>query len=114
MNVEFRTRPLELFSVQWAAAAFYDAGDAFDSFESTPPQADGFVLRSDAGVGLRVVWPELERAVFRVDFAVPFNRTPPSYASDVGAYQFFLTFGQAFGTEHITGIVPPKGNAALE
>jgi hypothetical protein len=108
MNIELRTRPIEIFATHWGAIAFYDAGDAFDCFRGRDC-ANGFVLRSDAGVGLRMVWPEVERAAFRLDVAVPFNRTPTPDGRLPDAWQLSFGFGQAFGSETISGIGPRKG-----
>jgi hypothetical protein len=85
-NVEFRTRPVEVFSCQLGAAVFHDAGDAFNSTER-------FYLKRSAGVGLRALFPQLNRLVFRFDVAAPLvthglDPIPP--------VSFFLSFGQAF------------------
>ena len=63
-NLELRTRPLELLSVQLGAAAFADAGDAFDSFR-------GLSIKSSCGAGLRLAFPQLQRTVLRVDVGFP-------------------------------------------
>ena len=34
-NLEFRSRPFELLSVQFAGALFFDAGDAFNDFSKS-------------------------------------------------------------------------------
>ena len=44
-------------------------------------------------IGVRVLFPQLDRVVFRVDVGFPLTRPLPSGASPV---TFFSTFGQAF------------------
>jgi hypothetical protein len=111
-SVEFRTRPIEAWSMQWALAGFYDVGEAFDRFSEIGAQGG---LRSDVGAGIRMVWPELERAVFRLDFGFPLNRTPlPGKDQPVDPWTFSFSFGQAFGTDAIAGTSPPDGNAVFE
>jgi hypothetical protein len=84
-NLEFRSRPVDVASLQFGAAAFYDAGDAFDSFENIRP-------KQSAGVGLRILLPQVTRSVFRLDFAIPL--AGPHIP---GIPNVFFTFGQAIG-----------------
>jgi len=87
MNAEYRTLPLRLFeSVLVGAVAFYDAGDAFDHFRDLH-------LWQSAGFGVRVLFPQLNRTVFRADVGFPLSRPLPRGAFPVG---FFASFGQAF------------------
>jgi hypothetical protein len=111
-SVELRTRPIEAWSMQWALAGFYDVGEAFDRFSEMGAEGG---LRSDLGAGIRMVWPELERAVFRLDFGFPLNRTPlPGKEQRVDPWTFSFSFGQAFGTDAIAGTSPPEGNEVFE
>ena len=66
-HVELRTRPLPLRALRLGAVAFHDVGHAADRW------AD---LRAyhDAGVGLRLLIPQLNFYVLRVDWAVAFQR----------------------------------------
>lgn len=82
-NLEFRSRPLEIFAVQLGGVAFADSGDAFDDFARLR-------LKSSTGVGLRVVFPQLQRYVLRIDLGVPLTRGPWTTAPDV-----VVTFNQA-------------------
>jgi hypothetical protein len=88
-NIEYRTRPIDILTVQLGAVAFYDAGDAFNSFSQ-------FQLKHDVGAGLRFLFPQLDRVVFRADIAKPLVIDP-----GVGPVSFFVTFGQAFGAPGI-------------
>jgi outer membrane protein assembly factor BamA len=88
-NLEFRTTPVEIFSCQLGGAVFYDTGDAFDSFAALR-------LKQSAGVGFRMLFPQLDRIVFRGDLGFPLARggLPPG----VSPLAFFVAFEQAFRT----------------
>jgi hypothetical protein len=83
-NAEFRTRPVDILSCQIGGAAFFDVGDAFDG----PAPA----LKSSFGFGVRGLFPQLDRKVFRVDLAFPLVRT----TADTGPVGFYIAFEQAF------------------
>jgi hypothetical protein len=84
-NVELRSRPWQLLeSLQLGAVAFYDAGDAFDDWGA-------LYLRQSVGLGARMLFPQLDRVVFRVDLGFPLARP-----ADVAPASFVATFGQAF------------------
>lgn len=83
-TLELRSRPVEVLSAQLGGVLFYDTGDAFDGF-------DKMALKQDAGFGVRVLLPQLDRIVFRTDWGFPLT---PGYATLPGAIYF--TFGQAF------------------
>jgi hypothetical protein len=86
-NLELRTRPHALFeTVQVAAVAFYDAGDAFDRWRDLR-------IRHAVGVGARVLLPQVDRVVFRADLGFPL--ASPS-GDDLAPASFVVTFGQAF------------------
>ena len=84
-NLEYRSRPIQLWSVQVGGAVFYDAADAFDGFGDLD-------LKHGAGVGLRAVFPQAERLVFRADWGVPLETEGPHFPGAL-----FVAFGQAFG-----------------
>lgn len=87
VNAEFRSLPIRLLqSLMLAGALFYDAGDAFDRWH------DLRVWQS-AGLGLRWLFPQLNRTVFRMDLGFPISRPLPDGVSPVS---YFFTFGQAF------------------
>jgi len=87
-----RSSSIDILSAQVGAAAFYDVGDANDDVHR-------FHLKQDTGVGVRILFPEFDRVVFRADWGFPLS---PGYASFPGA--FFVSFGQAFG---IPQVAPP-------
>jgi hypothetical protein len=93
-NLEFRSRPVRVVTVQLGGVLFYDVGDAFDGFSSMH-------LKDSVGAGLRLLFPQLDRIVFRIDWGLPLEPPIASLtAAEQGFHTFpgsvFLTFGQAF------------------
>lgn len=82
-NFEYRSRPLQIWSVQVGGALFYDMGDAFDGMQDLD-------LKHATGIGFRAVFPQAERIIFRADLGFPLVDGRPTGSS------FFMTFGQAF------------------
>lgn len=66
-NLEYRARPIELWSNWLGVVLFYDVGSAFD----TLPQ-----LTHTFGIGFRLLLPQLNREVLRVDFGFVFGGPP--------------------------------------
>jgi hypothetical protein len=93
-NVELRTRPVELFSMELAGVAFYDVGDAFSAWSN-------FVPYQSVGVGIRTLFPWLDRTVFQADIGFPIERPLDSTGTPIPPYSFILSFGQAFSTPTI-------------
>ena len=85
-NLELRTRSIDLSSILIGAAGFYDVADAFDGFDRIRPKAA-------AGGGLRFVFPQIERAVLRVDVGVPVVSGPRP--ADLPPLSLFVAFHQA-------------------
>lgn len=86
-NVEFRSRPVEVLSSQLGIALFHDVGDAYDGLSDLR-------LRRSVGLGLRALFPQLNRMVLRADLGVPLSLDDlPSTVPPIG---FFISFGQAF------------------
>jgi hypothetical protein len=99
-NLEFRSRPVEIFTAQLAGVAFYDAGDAFTGF-------DHLHAYQSAGVGVRALLPWLDRTVFRADVGFPFKLPiDPATGAPISPYAFLITFGQAFGTPTVAPSTP--------
>ncbi|BDG09512.1 BamA/TamA family outer membrane protein [Anaeromyxobacter paludicola] len=87
VNLEARSTPVPLFrSVQLGAVAFVDAGDAFDRFGQLS-------LHRSAGLGLRLLFPQVDRIAFRVDVGFPLERPLPAGASPAAV---FVRFDQGF------------------
>src|ERR1017187_4244752 len=62
-HAEVRTTPLAIHSQRFGALAFYEVGDAAESFGALVPH-------HDVGVGLRWLIPQLASSVLRIDWAV--------------------------------------------
>ncbi|MBX3189814.1 MAG: hypothetical protein KF819_22505 [Labilithrix sp.] len=97
-NLEFRTSAVRLLSAAFGAVAFYDAGDAFNG-TGFPNQFNALRAKQSLGFGVRALFPQVNRLVFRADLAFPLRRGPfpetgiPTQVDPVG---FFFAFDQAF------------------
>ena len=99
-NLEFRTRPVEIFACQLGGAAFLDVGDAANGF-------DRFRMRQSAGFGIRILFPQLDRIVFRSDIGFPLgDRTNPDPPPGRFApFTIAIAFEQAFSVPGVGGRV---------
>ena len=91
-NLEYRSTPIEILKASLGAVAFYDGGDAMQG-------TDNFKPKQSVGFGFRALLPQINRLVFRVDFAFPLNRGPfPETGTNtvVDPFGFYLSFDQAF------------------
>jgi hypothetical protein len=86
-TLEFRSRAAQILSCQLAGALFFDAGDAADGF-------DKMRIKQSAGFGVRVLFPQLDRVVLRVDWGFPLTRGIIPAGGFPGDIVF--TFRQAF------------------
>lgn len=82
-NTEFRARPLQLFSILFGLSAFWDMGHVANGVNQLR-------LRHGVGGGLRVLFPQLDRQVFRLDVGFPAQNDP------AGSVTFTAGFRQAF------------------
>jgi len=89
---------VDLLSAQVGMAAFYDVGD-------TPDEFSALQLHQGLGVGLRILFPQADRAVVRLDYGVPLDTNAENRG---GA--FYVTFGQAFG---LPGLSTPSVTSAI-
>ena len=93
-NLEYRTRSIDLAAVHFGAVLFYDVADAFDEPGDVDP-------KHAIGAGLRVVFPQIDRAVLRFDVGVPVSAEPRP--ADVPPFSFFVAFQQAFSLPTVGG-----------
>jgi hypothetical protein len=91
LNTEFRSAGVDIFSAQCGLAVFYDAGGAAQRFRDLS-------LKESTGIGLRILFPQLDRVLFRADWAFPLS---PGYRALPGS--LFMTFGQAFSMPELVG-----------
>ncbi|MBK6460726.1 MAG: hypothetical protein IPF92_06930 [Myxococcales bacterium] len=90
-NLEYRSRALEILSVLVGGVLFYDVGDTMNGFDRLRP-------KQSLGGGLRFLFPQLNRAVFRTDLGFPMDRGPfTPGAKPVDPVNFYFAFEQAFG-----------------
>lgn len=92
LTVEFRSVPIELFGAHVGGVLFCDSGHAADSLEELS-------LKSSVGAGVRLLFPQFDRIVFRLDLGVPLVT---GYGPPVG---LGFAFGQAFT---LPGILEPN------
>lgn len=78
-NVEYRARPIELWSNWLGLVLFYDVGSAFDAVVKPT---------HTVGIGLRLLLPQLNKEVIRVDFGIVFGGPIP------GADRLNASWGQ--------------------
>jgi hypothetical protein len=97
-NLEFRTRAVPILTVQLGAVLFWDAGDAFQALQRNDEgmaerplaplrgldQAD---FKHGVGGGLRLLVPQLDRLVFRIDLGVPLTADEAAETSVVAQFQ---------------------------
>jgi hypothetical protein len=94
-NFEFRSHPVEILSCQLGGAAFFDAGDAASGMSRLRP-------KHSVGLGFRVLFPQLDRLVFRGDVGFPLDqRGDPT----VRPFSFTVAFEQAFALPSLSGAV---------
>lgn len=93
VNVELRSTALNLWTIHVGGVLFYDGGDAPPSWnlfdQSGVLQRAGY--HQDAGLGLRILLPQFNRDVIRLDLGFPFELAGGSYTP-----RFSAEFAQAF------------------
>ena len=63
---DIRTVPMSLWTIKYGLVAFYDIGGSANTFSEMP-------LHQDAGIGIRLLIPQLTAALTRIDVAFPFD-----------------------------------------
>jgi hypothetical protein len=88
-TLELRTSAINIVSARVGGVAFYDVGGVGDSLREAWPN-------QSLGAGVRVLFPQINRQVFRLDWAVPFaagaQRSPDRSLPGV----IYFSFSQAF------------------
>ncbi|MDH5670762.1 MAG: BamA/TamA family outer membrane protein [Myxococcales bacterium] len=92
LNLEYRTLPWRLSTVHLGGVVFFDSG-------SVHRRLSEFRLHHGAGLGLRLLFPQFNRGVFRLDLAVPFDRDQHSNAGEfflgIPAFTVVLGYGSS-------------------
>jgi hypothetical protein len=84
VNVELRTTAINLWTLHGGLVIFYDGGDA-------PKNLVTASWHHGAGFGLRILFPQFNHDVLRLDLAFPFEIPAGGYVP-----RFSVAFGQAF------------------
>jgi hypothetical protein len=79
-NIEYRTRPIEVRSVQLGLVAFYDAGSVYRRLSQAR-------LHHALGLGLRVLFPQFNRYAFRIDCGAPLEKAGMAVSFSYGSAQ---------------------------
>ncbi|MCC6213892.1 MAG: BamA/TamA family outer membrane protein [Polyangiaceae bacterium] len=96
-NLELRTSALDVLKVQVGGVLFHDAGGVADRLPE-------IAVHQSVGVGLRLVFPQFDRAVVRIDWGFPLE-----HERDPLPGAFYATVGQAFEMP----LARPPGSGAL-
>jgi hypothetical protein len=84
-QVELRTTPVAWSVFRAGAVAFYEVGGVANDLSALG-------LYNDAGVGLRLLVPQLNRDVFRIDAAFPLQSVPGSPAGEPHVIAGFASY----------------------
>jgi len=91
INLEYRTRGVDVLSAQVGLVAFYDVAGVADDISQLE-------FRQGTGAGLRIVFPQAERTVLRLDWGIPLSGDIPQLPGAI-----YFTFGQAFPVPGASG-----------
>jgi hypothetical protein len=93
-SLEARTSSVNVLSARVGVAAFYDVGGVDESLPEIK-------LKQSLGVGVRVLFPQLNRQVFRLDWAAPLSAPDAVHAAQPLPGAIYFTFGQAFDVPQV-------------
>jgi outer membrane protein assembly factor BamA len=90
-NFEYRSRSIQILKAQIGGVLFFDAGDAAYGLDKIRP-------KQSVGFGIRTLFPQVNRTVFRLDVGFPMDRGPFPEISPVPVDPMNIFFGvdQAF------------------
>lgn len=88
-TLELRTSSINILSARVGAVAFYDVGGAGGTLAQAHPN-------QSLGAGVRILLPQINRQVFRVDWAVPLTPGRQRQPDRALPGSIYFTFGQAF------------------
>lgn len=88
-SAELRTSAINILSARVGAVAFYDVG-------GTGPYVSEILLHQSVGAGVRILLPQLNREVFRLDWAAPLTAGRGRFPNAPLPGAVYFTFGQAF------------------
>jgi hypothetical protein len=88
-SLELRTSAVNIWSARVGGALFYDLGGTGD-------QVQRIALRQSVGVGVRILFPQFNRQVFRLDWGAPLTPGRGRIPDSPFPGGIYFTFGQAF------------------
>ena len=88
-TLELRTFAVNILSARVGAVAFYDVG-------GTGETVPDITLHQSLGAGMRILFPQVNRQCFRIDWAAPLTPGPGRIPDSPLPGGVFFTFGQAF------------------
>lgn len=88
-TAELRTSAVNVWSARVGGVAFYDLG-------GTGEQPQNIALHQSVGAGVRILFPQLNRQVFRLDWAAPLTAGRGRVPDRPLPGAVYFTFGQAF------------------
>jgi hypothetical protein len=92
VNIEYRSLPLNLWTVHVGFVAFYDGGAVFGGDDPAQPGVSlPFLYRQSLGIGIRMQFPQFDRETIRIDMGIPLSPGGGEFGS-----WFSLSFGQVF------------------
>lgn len=91
VNVEYRSLPINLFTLHLGFVVFYDGGAVWGPDPRNAGQYLPFRYYQSVGLGLRTHFPQFDKDSLRVDFGVPLSGA----AGGVGTW-FSFSFRQVF------------------
>ncbi len=89
-TLELRTSSVNILSARVGGVAFYDVGGAGGG--DRPPPRPNQAL----GAGVRILFPQVNRQVFRLDWAAPFTAGPQRAGDSPLPGAIYFSFEQAF------------------
>jgi hemolysin activation/secretion protein len=88
-SLELRTFAVNIWSARVGAVAFYDLG-------GTGERLRDITLHQSVGAGVRILFPQVNRQCFRLDWAAPLTPGRGRIPDRPLPGAVFFTFGQAF------------------
>jgi Omp85 superfamily domain len=99
-SLELRSVSIDIWSARVGGVMFYDLGGVGNTmrqaFATTHYSDEALGLRQSVGLGARVLFPQINRASFRVDWAAPLTPGRGRKPDRPLPGAIYFTFGQAF------------------
>jgi hypothetical protein len=91
-NLEYRSRPLNIFTLHLGFVIFYDAGTAYGGPDPYQPGSElPFRYHHSVGGGVRGHFPQFDKESLRLDFGIPLSSERPSVGNWI-SFSFMQVF----------------------